>query len=283
VVKVRPPIALPEAPPSRTAYASDAWLRVDRGPTLTVHLLGTCRVTLNDAPVTEWLSGRGRAVFKFLVTHRDPWPSREMLMETFWPNSSPESARNCLNVAVHGLRRALRTAADVPVVVLTSGTYRLNPDVRLWLDVDEFERRVASWRALEQAGDLAQAAAECELAASLYQGDLLADDPYEEWAVLARERLRLAYLDTLDRLSHRYFSLAQYGSCAAICQRIIELDPCREDAHRRLMSCYSRQGHPHLALRQFSTCVEALHIELGVEATPATIELSRRIRHHEAV
>jgi DNA-binding SARP family transcriptional activator len=251
--------------------------------TLTVHLLGTFWVTLNDVSVSEWPSGRGRSVFKYLLTHRNPWPSREMLMEAFWPNAVPESARNSLNVAVHGLRRALRAAADVPVVVLDGGTYRLHPDVRLWLDVDEFERHVGLWRELETSGEPTGATGEYELAASLYQGDFLAEDPYEDWPVRIRERLRLAYLETLGRLSHLHFSHAQYASCALLCQRIIERDPCREDAHRRLMQCYSRLGQPYLALRLYWVCVEALCNELGVEASPATVELHQRIRRHEPV
>lgn len=256
---------------------------VEASPTLTVHLLGMFQVTLNDAPVSDWPSGRGRALFKYLLTHRNPWPSREMLMEAFWPNAAPKSARNSLNVAIHGLRRALRTAADVPVVVLDGGTYCLHPDVRLWLDVEEFEHRIDRWQELEEEGDLTEATFEYETAASLYQGDFLADDPYEEWAVLTRERLRLAYLDTLGRLSHLYFTRAQYASCATLCQRIIERDPCREDAHRRLMRCYSRQGQPHLALRQYRACAEALQAELNVGVASATMELQQRTRHHEPV
>jgi DNA-binding SARP family transcriptional activator len=264
------------SPGRRTAGA-------EASPTLTVHLLGKLRVMLNGVSVSDWPSRRGRSVFKYLLTHRNPWPSREMLMEAFWPNAVPESARNNLNVAVHGLRRALRAAADVPVVVLDGGTYRLHPDVHLWLDVDEFEHCVGRWRELEASGDLAGATTEYELAASLYQGDFLADDPYEEWPVLARERLQLAYLDTLGRLSYLYFSHAQYGTCAVLCQRIIELDPCREDAHRRLMHCYSRQDQPQLALRLYWVCVEALRDELGIEVSPATVELHERIRRREPV
>lgn len=255
----------------------------EASPTLTVQMLGSLRVTLNDVSVSEWTSGRGCSVFKYLLTNRNPWPSREMLMEEFWPNAAPQSARNCLNVAVCGLRRALRAAADVPIVVLEGGTYRLHPDVRLWLDVEEFERSVGRWRELEQSGEPTLAAGECELAASLYQGDFLADDPYEDWAALTRERLRLAYLDTLGRLSQLYLCHTQYASCAMLCQRIIERDPCREDAHRRLMRCYSRQGQPHLALRLYWACVEALRDELEVEVSPATVELRERIRRHEPV
>jgi DNA-binding SARP family transcriptional activator len=255
----------------------------DASSTLAVHLLGSCRVMLNHTAVTDWASVRGRSLFKYLIMHRDPGPSRETLIEMFWPNSSQASARNCLNVAVHGLRRALRTAADVPVVVQERGTYRLHANVALWLDVEEFEHHVSCGLELERDGDPARAIAELELAASLYQGDLLADDPYEQWPVLNRERLRLAYLDTLTRLSRHYLTQRQYAACAALCRLIIERDPCREDAHRRLMRCYSRQGQPHLALRQFSLCVEALRGEFGVEVTPATIQLHERIRNHQLV
>ena len=49
------------------------------------------------------------------------------------------------------------------------------------------------------------------------------------------------------------------------------------------MRCYSRQGQPHLALRQYRACVEALQAELGVDPTPATTELWEQIRRHEPV
>jgi DNA-binding SARP family transcriptional activator len=252
-------------------------------PMLAVHLLGPLRVVLDGTPVERWPSGRGRSLLKYLLNHRHPWPRREALMEVFWPLSTPEAARNSLNVALHGLRRALRAATDHPVIVLEDGAYRLHRDVRLWVDVDEFERHVDAGRRLEAAGDRAGAIAEHELATAVYQGDFLADDPYEEWPVVTRERLRLAYLDTLDRLSQHYFSQDLLAASAALCQRIIEHDACREDAHRRLMRCYGRQDQPQLALRQYHACAAALRAELGVGPAPATRRLQEAIRRHEPV
>jgi DNA-binding SARP family transcriptional activator len=255
----------------------------DHAAMLTVRLLGRLQVSLNGVAVQRWPSGRGRSLFKYLLSHRDRWPQREVLMETFWPQSSPAAARNSLNVAVHGLRRGLRAAADVPVVVLRDGAYRLAEDLRLWVDVDEFERHAEAGRRLQAAGERADAIAAYELAASLYRGDFLADDPYEDWPVLTREHLRLSYLDLLDRLSRLHFDQGSYAASAAVCRRIIGHDNCREDAHRRLIRCYSRQGHPHLALRQYLACAEALRAELGVDPAPATVQLQAAIRRQQPV
>ncbi len=250
---------------------------------LAVHLLGPLYVAIDDVAVEDWPSARCRSLFGYLLTHREPWPPREVLMEVFWPESSPEASRNSLNVAIHTLRRTLRTITDMPVVVHCGGVYRINRDLRLWLDVDEFDSRVKSGCRFEDAGEIDQATRDYECAGELYRGDFLADDPYEDWAALSRERLRLAHLDALGRLSNLYFNAGHYTACASLCQRIIERDPCREDAHRRLMRCYSRQGQPHLALMQYRICARALADELGVETDPSTMELHQNIRRHERV
>jgi DNA-binding SARP family transcriptional activator len=240
-------------------------------------------VVIDDVPIDEWSSARIRSLFGYLMTHRKPWPAREVLMEVFWPESSPKAARNSLNVAIHGLRRVLGKAKDVPVIVYSGGTYRLHPDVRLWLDVEEFDELVERGRLHEDEGEIDQATAAYEFATGLYRGEFLADDPYDDWAALIRERLRLAYLDTLGRLSNLHFNVGRYAASANLCRRIIEQDPCREDAYRRLMRCYSRQGQPHLALIQYRACVRTLEIELGVEPDLATVKLHDQIRRHEPV
>jgi DNA-binding SARP family transcriptional activator len=252
-------------------------------PTLIAYALGAFRVIFNDRPVESWPSGRGRAVLKYLLAqHGRPVP-RDVLMDVFWPDSGPELARNSLNVALHGLRQAFRAVHDLPVLIFENGAYRLNPELSIWLDVEEFEHRFQLAQRLERGGQISGASAEYEVAVSLYRDDFLLDDPYEDWAVLTRERLRLLLFEALDRLSQIYFSQGRYAACASLCQQILGRDSCREDAHRRLMRCYARQGQHPLALRQYQSCVEALRAELEVEPSPSTAELAERIRRREPV
>lgn len=252
---------------------------------LVVQVLGAFRVSIGDQVVERCASSRGRAIFTYLVMRRGQTVSRDVLMETFWPEANPSAARNSLNVALHSLRRSLMAASEghESIVVYEHGQYSLNPDIALWVDVDEFLQHSEAGRKHEADGNLNAAINHYEQAVTLYQGDFLSDSPYEEWTTLPREKLRVAYLDVLDRVSRIYLSRAQYAACIALCQLILAQDSCREDAHCRVMRCYARQNQHHLALRQYQACVDALRKELSVAPAIATTELYERIRRREYV
>lgn len=239
-------------------------------------------MTIGDAQV-KIPSSRSLSLFKYLLIHHKQAIPREILMDKFWPDAEPETARNSLNVAIHSLRQHLHTVSDVPLIVFEAGSYGLTPNLQVWIDVEEFEQAHQTGQRLETRNQKAAAIAEYECAVSLYQGDFLEENPYEEWTILDRERLRIAYLDTLDRLSQIYFEEEHYSACRTACQLILIKDPCREDAHCLLMRCYSRQRQPHLALYQYQVCVEALRGELQVEPAPETTQLYNRIRRREQV
>jgi len=189
-----------------------------------------------------------------------------------------------LNVAIHGLRQALRAARpDFPYILFQNGQYLLNPDTAVWVDFEQFVQRYEAGQRLERRGKLAEALSEYETAECLYQGDFLEEDRYEDWPIPQRERLRDSYLMILDRLSRYYLEEKKYGTCIQLCQKILVKDECREDIHRRLMRCYSPQGQRNLALRQYNMCVEALTRVLDVSPTQETVALYQQIRKGEAV
>jgi DNA-binding SARP family transcriptional activator len=251
---------------------------------LAVHLLGPTRASVDDRPVESWLSGRGRAVFEYLTMNRQHATPRERLMSIFWPDASPDGARNCLNVAIHGLRQSLRTAAgEQPIVIHRNRSYLIEPSVEVWLDVEAFEHRLKSAQHHLVTHELSEAENDLDAAVGLYQGEFLADDPYEEWAIVAREHLRLAYLDALDQLGALRFDSGNYGGAAELCLKTLAYDNCREDAHCRLMRCYSRKGQPQLALRQYHACVAILRSELRMEPSATTTDLFQRIQRRDDV
>ena len=249
-----------------------------RRHTLKVRLLGRFEVAIDDQLVGSWASPRGLTLFKYLLTHRGAPCARDVLMDVFWPAVPPDQARNRFHVALSGLRRSLRAVCDIPVVVFRDGAYGLNTDLDLQVDVDEFERLVESGNRAERDDEAGVATACYEQAVALYRGDLLAESPYEDWALLPREALRVSYLDLLDRLVALHLAHDNLGPCMAVAQLILQQDPCREDAHRMIMRCCAQQGRVHEALRQFELCSRALALNLDSSPSQATVELYRSIR-----
>jgi DNA-binding SARP family transcriptional activator len=248
---------------------------------ITVNLLGDFYLAIDDRPVSSWSSLRATAVLKYLLSHHGREANRDKLMVSFWPDLDADSARNNLNVAVHNARKALQEVTDAPILLYDSGSYKLNPDVHIWIDVEAFNQHLTAGKALEEVSKFDGAAKEYELAANLYQGDFLEDDPYEEWVMPTRERLRRDYIDMLDRLSLIYFSRGQYNACISLSQVILERDNCREQAYRLLMRCLCRLGQHNQALREYQKCILALRNELDVDPTLATQELAEKIRRRE--
>jgi DNA-binding SARP family transcriptional activator len=205
-------------------------------------------------------------------------------MDLFWRDADPEAARNNLNVAIYGLRQALRVARpDFSHILFEDDHYLLNPTMPIWVDAEEFIRCYEAGRTLEKRAMWAEVVRAYEVAEGLYQGDFLEEDLYEDWPIPRRQALRDNYLVILDRLSRHYLEEERYGTCIHLCRKILAEDDCREDAHRRLMRCYSQQGQRNLALRQYHVCEEILARVLDVPPMQETAALYHSIRRGETV
>jgi DNA-binding SARP family transcriptional activator len=191
---------------------------------------------------------RARAIFQYVVLHAERPVRREMLMETFWPGHTRDSARNNLNVSVYNLRRTLRGPPGRHLVRYADGSYALDLKLTWWIDRDEFLRAFARAGEDRRLGRREEAIEAYREGLALYRGPLLDDDAVSEW-----------YLD-----EQRYLEDAREALAA---------DHCRESAHRLIMRCYARNDQHHLVSRQLKICVTTLRRELGITLAPETIHV----------
>ena len=234
----------------------------------------------DDRLITDWNGLRGKSIFKYLLAHRDSPIPKDILMDLFWPDAQPEAARRNLHQAIYSLRRTLRRAsADVTHIHFEKDCYLLNPGLSIWVDSVEFEGHVQAGKRLEAADRITEAIAQYGIAESLYQGDYLEEDLYEDWPAVEREHLRRMYCDLADRLSEHYYDRGEYNAAIALGHKTLARDNCHEPAHRRLMRCYLAQGQRHLAVRQYQTCIELLKEELELGPSEETEILYQRIIH----
>lgn len=257
--------------------------RLPETAALHVSLLGPFRVERSGRELDLAAARSQKAVrlFKFLVAHRGHPVAREQILEAIWPEADPESADRTFDVTLSTLKRLLDAPGSPPAIVRRGRGYQINPDVPLICDVDRFAAHLERGSWWWQRGQHGLAAAEWELAVEAYGGDLMADDPYEDWATAERERLREQYLELLLRLGELDLEAGRCGNAVDRAYRVLNCDPIREAAHRLLMKAHAQQGNRAAAMRDLERCAEILRRELGEQPMEETLELARRIRTGE--
>lgn len=256
-------------------------------PDLRVRFFGNFEVFCRGEALELGHNGKAIAIFKCLLVRRGRPISQDMLMGWLWPNSSPKKARWSLNSAVYSLRRSLDEASSEAitpyVVILERGQYRLTKRLRISSDVEEFDAGYERGRFLERAGKIEEAASEYEGAVALYRGDYLAEDLYEDWTMIERERLTSACVDILSRLSTYHAQAGNLQESIANRYMLLEKDPCHEESYRSLMTCYARLGLRGRALRQYELCGRRLDLLYGIQPAPETTELYERLLEGEEI
>ena len=247
-------------------------------PSIAFYCLGKFRTEVQGTSLERRGRYKAPKVLKFLVQRRSRTCPREVLLEALWPETEPEVASNRLRVALYDVRQTFANIVNVQdIIIYQDGGYGLNPNLDVWIDADEFEALWHDGLSCERDGRNSDAARKYEQAEMLYQGDYLGDDLYEEWTVLRRESLRDSYLHLLGKLAFWCMEDCDYGNCISSCQKLLEVDPYREDAYRLLMRCYVAMRENASALHWYEICVSVLRNGLDVEPSAYTTKLQQQI------
>ncbi len=250
---------------------------------LHLRLLGPLEVRYKGRLLKKRPGKKILSLLSFLLYHHDKPVHREILMERFWADHAPASARNSLNVAIHQLRKLFQgICSGQDIILFENECYVVNPQLEVYSDVDQFNYLWQKGQLIEKRQGPEAALGAYQKAVSLYRGDLLQDLPYEEWCESERENLKDRYLMLLERLSLHFFEEGNYTVAANICKRILEQDNCLENAHRRLIICYDRLAQRDRAIRQYQRCAKALREELGIDPSRETNELFLTISEKSA-
>jgi len=272
---------LPEAgasptppPPSESVHEPDTQLPLQ----LNAHLFGKFNASLNGREMRRWPGGKGLKLFKYLLLHRHIPIPKERLMETFWPDTDTQAARNNLNVALYHLRQDFsRYHKSFTFVHYREGCYLLNQELDIWVDIEVFDHHLRTAQQHAARYEIAQAISAYHRAEAIYQGDCLQEDQHEEWAAHISQAYRLKYLGIVAYLGMHTLEAGDYQECTALWQKAVALDSCNEQAHQHIIQCYLKMGQRQMALRQYQLCAEALQRELGLEPSAETQQCLERI------
>lgn len=233
-----------------------------------IKLLGEFALRIGDGKPVR-LPSKSRALIAYLALQEGRSIQREAVSELLWPERAEEQSRNSLKQELYVLRRDGLRGLDA--ISSRDNAISLPPD-NVVCDVHEL-------RELTRAG----ADAEWEAIAGLYSGPLLDGFPplspgFDDFLASMRRALEVDVLAVLGLISDAAAERGDTGQCVAITERMLAIDPLREDTCRRLMRSYARAGRRADAVRVYNDAKALLRREMDVAPAAETEALIARIR-----
>ena len=249
---------------------------------LTLSLLGSFQIMLDEQPLTGFKSNKVRALLAYLAVEAVRPHRRETLAGLLWPDWPDRDALSNLRYALSDLRGVIGDReADPPYLLITRDTIQFNLNSDHWLDVRHFTENAGVDKSIPEFVE------RLEKAIALYRGNFLEgfsledSSIFEEWTLLTRERLARQASSLLHTLADSCERRGEYEQALSYTYRQLELEPWNEIAHQQLMRVLSLNGQRSAALAQYENCRSILAEELGVEPSAETIEIYEQIRNGE--
>lgn len=265
---------------------------IDVTTALEVSTLGRFEVRRNHDPLTggNWSRRKVVELFKLLLSAEQHRLHREQVQEILWPSSTLEQAANSFGKTLYLLRRALEPdlaagkGGSSIYVLLDHDTLMLIPD-NIRIDADVFESstkqlqaKIRSRSGKESAGQIEALLDEFDAVLTLYKGDYLPEDLYEDWTLRRRDRLRRIHSWLLENAAELALAIGKGQRACEYLLELLEHNSADEQTHRQLMLVYARMGRRSDALNQYLSLRKALKEELRTAPLPETNELFRQIQ-----
>lgn len=241
-------------------------------PKLIIHTLGRVQVRVNSKVVTsaDWQTQTSRDLFLLILAHPEGL-DKEVIGEILWPGSSPAELKMRFKNSIYRLRRA--TGKDT--ILFEDDIYRFNRELDYEEDAETFLRE------FDQANgtsDPDQKIYHYHAALKTHKGTYLPDVEHE-WVLPRRQQIQQAYVELLLRLANLELENHQYEAALQSVQRLLNEDPCLEEAYRLGMLIHAAMGNRAGIVRQYEQCSTALLIEFKAQPSQQTRELYTLLIH----
>ena len=236
-----------------------------------LRLLGRLELSIDDGTSVRLSTRKAGALIAYLAMAPAHTASREELATLLWGSCSDQQARQSLRQALVLLRKDLKQPDFI-----RSNTDRVEflPE-QWWVDACEFERLTKS----SDRTELSQAA-------GLFGGEFLAgfsldEEGFGEWAAGQRQRMQRAAARLCETFAARPDLVADGEQTIEVVERLVALDPLREDWQRLALTLYARYRGKSEALSHAEGFAALLRRELAVAPERHTQELVASIRDGE--
>jgi len=241
---------------------------------MSLRLLGSFAIEANVGR-TIALSVRARkarGLLAYLAMQADCRARREELATLFWGDTTDVQARHSLRQCLNSLRQDLSVASEI--LVVDRETVGLKAHL-LSIDAREFS-------SLVKRADAAVLSEAAELWRGPFLPDLVLDlEDFDLWREREAQRLAARAADVFEILCRDADARGDDERVLGAAERLIALEPTREDRQRTALKSIARYKGRGAALSHAKLLTDLLRDELGVAPEPATLALVDAIKRGE--
>lgn len=230
---------------------------------LTIRYFSEFQVWYNREPL-HFTTAKVKELFAFLLTHRDTYVHRDIIIDNLWPNQDYKKSKIHLHTCLSHLRKILSQRGYSNCITFSNQGYTLDLEP-VESDADEIDRAVQS---IEQPGETQLKV--LEKAIQIYTGPFMALNGYE-WAYEKSQEYHEKMIQILDgaiELCHE----TQTDKALTYLQFQRKLDPYSDQNIRKTMELLFRQGNRSEAIKLFQEYRALINHELGIEPDDQLIQ-----------
>ena len=233
-----------------------------------IALLGGFTVSVDgDVGPQRWRLRKAQTIVKLLALatgHRD---HRDVLIDLLWPDADPVAGANNFHQALHAARRVVGAENLVlhDEIVVLGGEGGV-----VAVDVDDFDAAAARAGGTGALSDIRQAL-------TLWSGELLPEDRYEDWAGPDRDRLNAVRTRLVSDLARSLMDAGSVAEALATLEPLAVERPLDEDVQRSLLVALAASGRRWDAAAVFERLRDGLAESYGVAPAPETTAIYRRL------
>jgi DNA-binding SARP family transcriptional activator/TolB-like protein len=239
---------------------------------VTLRVLGTFAIEANvGRPIALSIRSRkARALLAYLAMKPDYRARREELATLFWGDNPDASARHSLRQCLISLRQDLCLASQI--LVVDRETIGLCAQ---FVSVD-----ARSFMSLARSGSPDQLTEAAKLWQGAFLPNLVLDiEEFDSWHRQEADRLSAMAAEVFEALCRSADANGDGERAVAAAERLVALEPTREDRQRTALKLFARHKGREAALSRAKLVTDLLRSELGVApegATRALIEAIKR-------
>ncbi|SDB84325.1 Two-component response regulator, SAPR family, consists of REC, wHTH and BTAD domains [Pelagirhabdus alkalitolerans] len=224
---------------------------------------GQLKFWLDEEDITDtiqWRTNKSKEVFLFLLHHSGNVISKDKIVDTIWPDATPEKGFANLYVNIYNIRKSLKHLDEFIFIASTEDGYVLklskaNVDKQTWYDYFK------NAEALNQ-----ETLSRYTTFLNLYKGRYLEGYDYI-WAESVRFEMEEIWLKHAKALADFHYQEGNVEQASRFYTSIIKCRPDNEQIAFRLMKLYARFNYRMLVEHQYKDLKQHLN-ELDVEVDP---------------